>query len=260
MGVPAPGAARTVGRVWEIAVYGVAALVVGVAKTSVAGFGIIAVMLFAIMMPTKESTAAVLLLLIAGDIVAVARFRQHANWRLLRRLLPYVLPGIALGALFMYFVDDLVLRRSIGAVLAVFVAMQIVQHVRATRRVTLPGSPRRDLLASAGYGTAAGFTTMTANAAGPVMALYLLAAGVDKKAFVGTGAWFYLIVNLLKVPFSAALGLFPESTLRLDLALLPVVLLGCYLGIRVTEWIPQRTFEMLALLASVLAAVVLLLG
>ncbi|MDO5495404.1 MAG: sulfite exporter TauE/SafE family protein [bacterium] len=245
---------------WEIAAYVVAALIVGVAKTSVSGFGIIALMLFALVMPTKESTAAVLLLLIAGDVVAVWRFRSHCDWGLLRRLLPYVVPGIVLGALFMRVVDDLVLRRSIGAILAVFVGMQIVQRVRATRRTSLPPAPRQRVLASVGYGTGAGFTTMTANAAGPVMTLYLLSAGVDKRAFVGTSAWFYLIVNVAKVPFSAALGLFPESTLMLDLALLPLVLVGAAIGIRVTRVISQRLFEALALAASVLAAVVLLIA
>ncbi|HZK05615.1 MAG TPA: sulfite exporter TauE/SafE family protein [Actinomycetaceae bacterium] len=243
---------------WEVAAYVIAALIVGISKTSVSGFGVLAVMLFALVMPAKESTAAVLLLLIVGDVVAVWRYREHGDWVLLRRLLPYVIPGIALGALFLRVVDDDVLRRSIGAILAFFVIMQIVLRLRTTRRVTPERAPRRHHLASAGYGTAAGFTTMTANAAGPVMTLYLLAAGVDKKAFVGTGAWYFLIVNVTKVPFSAALGLFPKSTLLLDLALVPVVLLGAFIGTRLTNVLSQRAFELLALGASVVSAVVLL--
>nr|NLD41481.1 sulfite exporter TauE/SafE family protein [Actinomycetales bacterium] len=244
---------------WEIVAVVAAAFIVGTSKTSVGGFGVIAVMLFALVMPAKESTAAVLLLLILGDIVAVWRYRKHGDWGLLLRLMPYVVPGIVLGALFIRAVDDEVLRRSIGAILAVFVVLQIIQRFRATRSVRAPRERRGELLAAAGYGTAAGFTTMTANAAGPVMTMYLLAVGVDKKAFVGTNAWYFLIVNLTKVPFSAALGLFPESTLRLAVVLAPVVLLGTWVGTRITNRISQVHFERLAIGASMVAAAVLLI-
>lgn len=244
---------------WEVAALVTGALLIGIAKTSVGGFGVVAVMLFALVLPTKESTAAVLLLLIVGDVVAVTRYRRHADWALLRHLLPYVLPGIALGAVLLHFSDDVLLRRFIGAILAVFVGLQLVLRARGQlgpRRDSATAGPHP--LAAAGYGTAAGFTTMTANAAGPVMTLYLLAAGVNKTAFVGTGAWYFLIVNLTKVPFSAALGLFPQSTLVMDLALVPVVLLGTVVGVWLTNRLSQKMFEQLALVASVLAAIVLL--
>ena len=65
-------------------------------------------------MPARESTAAILLLLIVGDIVAVWHYRRDADLSLLKRLIPAVLPGLVLGALFLAVVDDTVLRRSIG--------------------------------------------------------------------------------------------------------------------------------------------------
>jgi len=237
----------------------VAALVIGISKTSVGGLAAFAVALFALVMPTKESTAAVLLLLIVGDVVAVARYRHHCDWSLLKRLLPWVLPGLALGALFMHYVDDTVLRRSIGALLGIMVAIQLIQRVRAGKS-DLPVEPTPPHpIAATGAGLAAGFTTMTANAAGPVMTIYLLAAGVTKHAFIGTGAWYFLLINLTKIPFSAALHLFPASTLRMDLMLAPVVLLGTWIGIHVTKMLSQRAFDYLALGSSVLAAIALII-
>lgn len=244
---------------WPVLAMVFAALVIGISKTSVGGLGAIAVAIFALVMPTKESTAAVLLLLIVGDCVAVARYRHHCDWSLLRRLLPYVLPGLALGAVFMHLVDDAVLRRSIGILLTVMVLAQLILRARSGRREGSDDPPETHSshVVSAGAGLAAGFTTMTANAAGPVMTIYLLAAKVKKHAFIGTGAWYYLIVNVSKIPFSAALHLFPASTLRLDLLLAPVVLAGTALGSRITHRISQTAFDNLALGASVLAAVAL---
>ena len=103
----------------------VAALVVGISKTSVSGFGSFAVAAFALVMPAKESTAAVLLLLIIGDIVAVLRYRKHCNWALLRRLLPSVLPGVALGAWVLSVISDVVLKRGIGVLLVIFTGVLV---------------------------------------------------------------------------------------------------------------------------------------
>lgn len=244
---------------WGALLLAASALVIGISKTSIAGFGSLAVAAFALVMPAKESTAAVLLLLIVGDIVAVYRYRNACNWALLRRLLPSVLPGVALGAWFLSIVDDTLLRRSIGALLTVFVGIQLWLRWRATREGVGREVKHPHWTAAVVAGTAAGFTTMTANAAGPVMTLYLLEAGIDKAAFIGTNAWFFLLVNVSKTPFSAALGLFPPSTLILTLILAPIVLLGTWIGRSIVGKVSQSQFDMLALLASAIAAVTLVL-
>lgn len=232
------------------------ALVIGIAKTSVGGIGAVSVAIFAMLMPAKESTAAILLLLIIGDLVAVRVYHSDADWAMLRRLLPAVLPGIVLGAIFLRLVPDHVMRVSIGLVLAVMVTLQLWQRYRGD--ASAPPAELHPLYA-VGTGVAAGFTTMTANAAGPVMSMYLLAARVEKVRFVGTSAWYYLIVNLSKVPFSAYLGLYHVSTLWLTLLLLPVVLVGTWIGRLLITRISQVWFERATLTASAVAAISLLL-
>lgn len=232
-----------------------AALLVGISKTSVGGLGSVSVALFALVMPAKESTAAILLLLIVGDLVAVARYRSHADWKLLVRLLPWVIPGLVLGAGFLRLVSNGTLKVVIGVVLLVMLAIQLLTR-RTSSTEPAPWATTRTF--SAGAGIAAGFTTMTANAAAPVMALFLLSQRVDKMKFVGTGAWYFLIINLTKVPFSAALGLFTKQSLLRDLVLAPVVLVGAALGVWLLKLLPQRVFEVTIILASALAAVSLL--
>jgi uncharacterized membrane protein YfcA len=124
-----------------------------------------------------------------------------------------------LGALFVHFVPDVGLKKFIGVILVVMLILQLWSR----RKPAKVEEEVREMppAATIGTGVGAGFTTMTANAAGPIMSLYLLAARVDKTRFLGTGAFYYLIINLTKVPFSAALGLFHVSTLWLTLILLP---------------------------------------
>jgi uncharacterized membrane protein YfcA len=111
---------------------------------------------------------------------------------------------------------------------------------------------------AAGAGILAGFTTMVANAAGPVMGLYLLAMDLPKLAFIGTTAWFFLLVNAFKVPFSTHLGLITRDSLLLDAALLVPMMPGALLGPILLKRMNQRVFEGMVLVLAVAAALRLL--
>lgn len=237
----------------EVVLLVVAALLVGFAKTAVGGLASISVAIFASVMPARESTAAILLLLIAGDVVAVWHYRRNADLALLRRLIPMVLPGLGLGALFLAVVDDTVLRRSIGVLLLVLGALQLVLRWRSPDTAQVGGSR----VAAFGTGLASGFTTMTANAAGPVMTLYLVAQGVEKRRFLGTSSLFFFGVNLCKIPLSAGLGLFTASTLQRTAPLVPFVLLGAWAGLHGARRLSQKRFDQAVLAATIVSAIAL---
>jgi uncharacterized protein len=260
-------------------------VVAGFAKTAIGGLGTVAVALVAGVMPARESTAALLLLLLVGDVLAVSLYRRDCDWSLLRHLVPAVLPGLVLGSVVLALVDDTTMRIGLGVVLLLLVLAQL-----ATGPVNEPGpgpfsarllgrvferAPARVLArgaspiprvragwswqAATATGMAAGFTTMVANAAGPVMTLYLVAQGVDKRRFLGTAAWFFLGVNLCKLPFSVGLGLVDRSMLRDTAVLAPLVWVGGLTGLLVVRRIGQRSFETAVLAASALSALLLLI-
>jgi uncharacterized membrane protein YfcA len=231
-----------------------AAVLVGLAKTSFGGLGTVAVALFASVMPARESTAALLLVLLVGDVVAVSAYGRDCDWRLVGHLLPGVLPGLAIGAGVLAVVDDGVLRFGIGIVLLLLVLLQL-RLMRRSGEV----SPRNWPAATrAATGVGAGFTTMVANAAGPVMTLYLVGQGVDKRSFLGTTAWFFLCVNLAKLPIAAGLGLLHAPMLWHALVLAPLVVAGAWAGLALVRRIRQRTFDIVVLLASAVSAAALI--
>ncbi len=236
----------------------IAALVIGYSKTSLGGLAVVAVAIFASVMPARASTGAILAVLLVGDLVAIWHYRRDCDWHLVRELVPTVLPGLALGALFLHVVDDTWLRRSIGALLLALVLLQLGLNARASYAAEPAERPNPPRWAGWATGLGAGFATMTANAAGAVMTLFLVAKGVEKRRFVGTGAWFFFGVNLCKVPFSVGLGLLGWADVRRALLLAPVVILGGWLGLVTMRRISQRGFERAVLLASALSALALL--
>lgn len=234
---------------------GTAALLVGIAKTAVGGLASIAVAIFALVLPARESTGAILLLLIVGDLVAVWHYRRDADLALLRRLIPAVLPGLALGAVFLAMVDDTVLRRSIGVLLLVMAGLQLGLRWRSPATTAVASSRA----AALGTGAASGFATMTANAAGAVMTLYLVAQGVEKRRFLGTGALFFFGINLCKLPFSVGLGLIGPQTLVRTVILAPLVLLGAWGGLHLVRRLSQARFDQAVLAATVVSALALVI-
>ena len=99
---------------------------------------------------------------------------------------------------------------------------------------------------------------MMANAAGPIMIIYLLAMRLPKIEFVGTGAWFFFVVNWLKVPFSANLDLMTAASVKLDLMMLPFIAAGAVIGIFFLKRIPQKAFIAVVQVLAAAAAVKLL--
>lgn len=244
----------------EFAALAFAALLVGFSKTAVSGANTVSLAIFAAVLPARTSTGVLLPILIVGDVLAVLTYRRHAHWPTLWRLFPAVGVGVVLGVVFLLWADDGIVRSSIGAILLMMAAVTVWRRRTAEKEDDSDAVTTRAGRAKArSYGVLGGFTTMVANAGGPVMSMYLLSAGFRKLGFLGTSAFFFLIVNVSKVPFSVGLGLIDGRSLLLDAALAVFVVPGALLGKWAVNRINQRLFEQLVIAATVVGGVQLLL-
>ncbi|MFI8193540.1 sulfite exporter TauE/SafE family protein [Streptomyces sp. NPDC085946] len=244
---------------WEFAALAFAALLVGFSKTAVSGANTVSLAIFAAVLPARASTGVLLPVLIAGDLLAVLTYRRHAHWPTLWRLFPAVAAGVVLGTVFLMRADDGTVRTSIGVILLFMAGVTVWRRrTEGAPREPEETTTRTGRIKARSYGVLGGFTTMVANAGGPVMSMYLLSAGFRKLGFLGTSAFFFLIVNVSKLPFSAGLGLIDGRSLLLDAALVVFVVPGAFLGAWAVNRIDQRLFERLVIAATVVGAVQLL--
>ena len=237
---------------WQWSLLALGAFLSGLSKTGIAGAAVLTVALFANTLPARESTGALLPLLLCGDVFGVAFFRKHASWPHLWRLCPWVALGVAGGYVALDRIGNLQVQRLIGAILLVIVVLSLWRQRRSEQVNSMV--PHTWWFAAI-TGLLAGFTTMVANAAGPVMILYFLAIGLPKLAFVGTGAWFFMLVNAFKVPFSVHLGLISSQSLLMDAVLLIPLIPGALLGPVILRRINQRNFELMVLILTAVATV-----
>ncbi len=233
---------------WLLAVAGAAC--VGISKAGISGMGLLPVVIFAFLFGARASTGIVLPMLIVGDVTAVRTFHQHARWDYIRRMLPPACLGVMISAWYMRSISEAVYKPVIGVIILGLTALQLA---RMQKPDWFGRVPHTRLFAWT-IGLIAGGATMLANAAGPIFAVYCLAVSLPKMEFVGTAAWFFLIVNSFKIPFSLALGLIHGGTLMLNLLLSPFIVAGLLAGRWLTARIPQRTFDLLLLGFAAVAA------
>jgi len=233
---------------WQWLVGVLCAFVVGIGKTGAPGIvSFVTPLMVLIVGDARYSAAWVLPILSAADFFAVWYWRRHAAARTLFAMIPWVLAGMAAGAAALS-LSEPVLRRIVAAIVAWMLVQSLWQRWHNS---TAPrgGAPF--------YGVTAGFASTVANGAGPVMNLYLLSQRLPKETFVATGAWFFLVVNLSKVPIYLAYGLFTRESLMFDLFMVPVVLSGALAGRWVVRYTPQRVFDLLIIVVTGISLVLL---
>jgi len=240
---------------WQWLLLAVGAFTAGFSKTGIPGLGIMFVAVFSNLMPARQATGVVLPLLILGDVFAVLTYRAHAKWAHVGRLLLPTVAGVLLGWLALRVADDRQTTRLIGAMLAVMLAVHLARKARPESAEAASHAP---LWFAVLAGVFAGFATQVANAAGPVMMLYLLAMRLPKLEFLGTSAVFFMAVNLFKVPFMVQLDIINPRSLVVNLWLAPAVIAGALIGRLVAGKVNQRAFEVVALVLTALATAKLL--
>lgn len=245
-------------EVWTpllIAVVGSAVFLYGFSKTAMPVAGVLAGPVLVAALGATAASGFIMPLLILGDFFALARYRQHANWPLMLRLVPGVLVGVALTAVLFRFVDTRTLGRVVGALILASLLLEVWRR----RHPVDAGDGPPNRLAVGFFGTLAGMTTMAANAGGTAMTLYLINVRVSMLAFMGTFAWFFFILNAIKVPILVGLGFLNAETLVADLWFVPVVVAGALLGYGIFARMNEKVFTNIALALSAVAAAYLII-
>ena len=238
----------------EWVLVGLAALCVGLGKSGFSGVGLIAVFIMAELFG-KRSVGILLPMLVVADLSVYPMFRKYASWGPVWKLLPPTLVGMAAGFFLLDGMSEEWAKPVIGSLILFMVALQLARKIYPERA--------ERLALSKGFGVAggsfAGVATTIANAAGPVFQLYFLARRLPKMELIGAGARFFLLINLIKLPFMGGLSYTTPESLLLNLKLVPCILVGVFCGRFLLKLISQRVFEWMIVGFAILAGLRLIL-
>ncbi len=222
-------------------------------KTGLSGVGLMVVPILANAFGGRASVGLLLPILIFADLFAVSWYNRHAQWKHIFRLLPWALSGIIVATLVGKSISDIAFNRLLAGLVSGGIAILVWRDLNSDR-FRVPESR----IFAAGLGLLGGFTTMIGNAAGPVMALYLLSMRLPKNSYIGTGAWYFLIINLSKVPLHIwSWRTITFNSFQLDLLMLPAIATGALLGIWLVGLLPEKIYRIIVIATTLLSALLL---
>jgi uncharacterized protein len=232
----------------------IVAIVIGMSKAGLSGFGLAVVPVMALIFGAKESTGVILPMLIAADIMAVIYYHRNAVWKYIIGILPWVAAGIIIALVTGRMVNNNQFRIVMMTVVWIMLILMILNDIRSKRGSKIPESP---LVASL-LGLSGGFATMIGNSAGPVFTLYFLAMRLPKKEFIGTSAWLYLIMNTGKLPLQALVWKnITWNYLILDFISIPFIALGILIGIHIVKLFPENIYRYFVIATTMVTSVLL---
>jgi uncharacterized membrane protein YfcA len=236
---------------WALAL--TAAFVIGISKAGIKGIAIINVTLMALAFGAKESTGMIVPLLVVGDAFAVIYYNRHAQWKYIVAFLPWMILGVLIGTAIGKDLPETTFKISMSIIILGTVIMMYWWDRKKSRSVPTHW-------AFAGFiGTMAGITTMIGNLAGAFSNIYFLAMRLPKNQFIGTAAWLFFIVNIFKLPFHIFIWktITPE-TLIINLKLVPGIVLGIIVGVRLVKIIKEQFYRKMILILTAIGAFLIL--
>lgn len=231
------------------------AMLIGMSKVGVPGVSMLVVPTLAIIFGGKASTGILLPILMMADVFAVIYYHRHAQWKYLWKLLPFAFVGIGIALWVGKIVNDDWFKNIIAVMVFLSIGLMLWRD-RKKDKTLFPDN----WWFAAFMGILGGFATMIGNVAGPIFAIYLLAMHLPKNRFIGTTAWFFLIVNISKFPLHILVWkTINWETLSLDIMLLPAIAVGAFAGIQLIKKISDKFYRTAVIIVTALSAFLLLI-
>ena len=228
------------------------ALLMGMAKTGVHGAGMLSVPLLAIAYGGKASSGLMLPMLLVADIFGVFYYHRHASFQYLKILFPWAALGVIAGSWAGSYISEESFRIMMAVTIVLSLAVMVWLETGGKDKI--PDSIYFGVIA----GFLGGFTSMLGNLAGTVMVVYFLSMRLPKNIFIGTAAWFFLVVNWFKVPFHVWIW----HTINVDswlmaLYVTPAILLGAFIGVAMVKRMSDQVYRWFIVGMTFVAAVVM---
>ena len=228
-----------------LAVIGV--LFTGISKSGFAGgSGVVAVPLLALIIPISHAVLIMLPLLIVMDMKTIQYFRKGVAMRDIAMVVPAAIIGIIIGGFMLGSIDSKELQLWFGAICIIFGLWQGL-------------APFFGKLKGAAFlwGGISGITSTLIHSGAPPFNIYMITRGLPKEAWLATAGVFFFVMNCIKIVPYSLIGEWETSMLWTSALLVPVALLGTYLGKVMQGYVSEKHFMKLCRLFLVLSGLLL---
>ncbi len=239
---------------FNLSAIALSAIGVGFFKSTLSmGVGLVLVPVMILVWPTRFVMGLIAVHMFLSDYALIHMFWKKWEWNLAKIVIPGFYIGIGLGAALLVQLPDYWIRKSIGTACLIFVLYQSWSEARG--ELPAPAIGRK---AGFGIGVVGGTVSALTHSGGIVLSLYLLSQNVQKVQLVATVLLTWLFVNPVKLTSYFIGGLANWTIFGVGLAMIPLTFAGGWIGKRLLDRIPQKTYNLSLLFLAAAAAVRLL--
>lgn len=210
--------------------------ITGISKFSTGGMGFIILAMTLTVFPSSEAVVVLLPMYLVADILAISSYRSGIDWKTLKRLLPLAGIGILIGSFLLSRIDANTFSKLLGIIILITLSLGVYLEWKKIRVKQTQNMSRVMALF-------AGVISILANAAGPIISLYLLQQNLTKNSYVATRAWIFLIINFIKIIVVVSLGILDWPLAKQSVITLPTLLLGAGVGYLLLKKLNLKQFK-----------------
>ena len=235
---------------WEfdIVIFGWANLAIGIAAliSSITGFGyaLLAIPMLVIFLAPQVVVPIVLMSYMPLSLLLAREALGDIAWSKIGQWLLGAIPGTVVGAYGLAYIDEGLMRGTIG-ILTIVAALSVWLR---------PASPfKRDRLIAATAGLVSGIMAGASGVSGPPVVLFGLNQGWDYRVLRACLIAYFAVLHALTIAVLGNFGVVNGLTLAMAVGVLPGMFIGYLIGIRLKEWIYSKHLRTLTLIVVSLA-------
>jgi uncharacterized membrane protein YfcA len=225
---------------------------IGFSKGGFSGLGALLTPLLALVLPVASAVGVLLPMLMVGDVFAVSMYWKEWDSDLVQRMLPAGIVGAFAGTALLAWLPPDGLRITLG----IFVLVLVVYRFLSDRVQSLQFKPRPWHAPAAGF--LAGIASGMFNYGGPAINSYLLLQKLKARPFIATGAIYFAILNIIKVPGFLFTGVLNVQLLFSLWWVFPFIPLGIWIARRMLTRLSSSAFEWMIVVLLIFSSVWLL--
>ncbi len=218
-------------------------ILVAISKSGFGGaLGSLGLPVMVLAFPPKLAIAILLPIYLTTDIFVAYIWRKYPALKILKLMVLGGLLGQVLGWVCFEYLDDKYILILIGILALITSIRYFKEFFFHNKTINKTVNIKSSFSRAIGWCGFSGFSSFVALTGGIPAQIFLLPLGLDRQIFVGTMSFYFLIINLAKLPFFFDLQLFTSTSIVLSILTLPILPIGIYLGRFLNKKLSDRLF------------------
>ncbi|WP_026478612.1 sulfite exporter TauE/SafE family protein [Alkaliphilus transvaalensis] len=203
------------------------------------GFSLVALPLLGMFLPLQIVVPILVIYSLILNSMILHHIKEYINIKRIIILVVAGMVGTPFGAYLLKVTDEGVLKLVVGVIIIISTVINYYGYKIKVKKEKLSYLP---------VGLVSGILNGSVSLGGPPLVLFLTNQGVEKQTFRANLTTYFWLLNLFTIPTYLLGGLISQEVLRYGGLLVPALIMGTFLGIKLGDKVDEDVFKRLTLI------------